>query len=263
MKTRFSGILKWLALAGFLLAAGSFYSCGLSGSNGAGLVRAEENVEPVAQEEPAAVARQETATGGNTDETAPGVVEEREEITSAAVETTGAERTADAQTIYIYICGEILHPGVYRMAEGQRIFEVVEMAGGFTELAADSWLNLAEAVYDGMKIEVPNQNQVQDEAWLAAHTAGASQTAALSGAVTSAQSAEESGAGSGSGLQKVNINTATKEQLMTLTGIGEVKAARIVQYRDENGAFRRIEDITNVPGIKDAAFQKIKDDITI
>ncbi len=50
---------------------------------------------------------------------------------------------------------------------------------------------------------------------------------------------------------------------MTLTGIGEVKAARIVQYRDENGAFRRIEDITNVPGIKDAAFQKIKDDITI
>ncbi len=172
MKTRFSGILKWLALAGFLLAAGSFYSCGLSGSNGAGLVRAEENVEPVAQEEPAAVARQETATGGNTDETAPGVVEEREEITSAAVETTGAERTADAQTIYIYICGEILHPGVYRMAEGQRIFEVVEMAGGFTELAANSWLNLAEAVYDGMKIEVPNQNQVQDEAWLAAHTAG-------------------------------------------------------------------------------------------
>ena len=63
--------------------------------------------------------------------------------------------------------------------------------------------------------------------------------------------------------EKVNINTATKDQLMTLTGIGEVRAEDIIAYRQEHGPFRQIEDIMQVSGIKEAAFAKIKDDITV
>lgn len=152
--------------------------------------------------------------------------------TSVFSETEG--ETAPPDCCYVHICGEVNAPGVYEVLEGSRIFEVVELAGGYTDRAASDYLNMAETVKDGMKLIVP---AVGEEAEL-----------------------EPFG---GSYDKKVNLNTATKEELMTLKGIGEARAADIISYRDKHGEFQSVEDIMKVPGIKDAAFQKIKDDIVV
>lgn len=160
-------------------------------------------------------------------------------LETAALETSVFSETegeaASPACCYVHICGEVNAPGVYELAEGSRIFEVVELAGGYTDQAAADYLNMAETVKDGMKLIVP---AVGEEASLQ----------------TSGGSYDD---------KKVNLNTATKEELMTLKGIGEARAADIISYREKQGEFQTVEDIMKVPGIKDAAFQKIKDDIVV
>lgn len=143
---------------------------------------------------------------------------------------------------YVHICGAVAKPGVYEVAKGQRIYQVVELAGGYTQEAATDYLNLAAEVADGMKLVVPTRKELLLES-------GESLYGTLE-----PQEAEKG---------RVNLNTATREQLMGLSGIGEARAADIIRYREEHGGFRKIEDIKKVPGIKDAAFQKIKDEITV
>lgn len=145
---------------------------------------------------------------------------------------------------YVHICGAVVRPGVYEMKSGDRIFQVLELAGGYTEDAAEEYLNLAQEVEDGMQLLVPSKADLE---------AGADRNQVLGAA----------GQGMNGGVRKVNLNTAAKAELMTLKGIGEVRAEDIVEYREKHGPFSRIEDVMNVPGIKDAAFQKIKDDITV
>lgn len=139
---------------------------------------------------------------------------------------------------YIHICGEVVSPGVYQLSEESRVFEAVEKAGGFTAQAAPEQLNMAERIRDGMKIVVLSREE--------AVTAG-----------------NQNSGETGKKDSKLNLNTASKEELMTLRGVGEAKAGDIIKYRDSHGGFKRIEDIMNISGIKDAAFQKIKDDITV
>lgn len=152
-------------------------------------------------------------------------------------ETKPAETPA---CYYVHICGEVNAPGVYEMEAGSRIFQAVEMAGGFTDTAAAEYLNMAQEVTDGMKLLVPSVEDVES-----------GQLSGLDELLPA------------SGEQKVNLNTATKEQLMTLRGIGESRAEDIIRYREETGPFRTIEEIMEISGIKDAAFQKIKEDITV
>lgn len=137
------------------------------------------------------------------------------------------------------------------------------MAGGFTDKAAEDYLNLAEPVWDGMRLEVPDQEQVPDTEW----TARTGVQAGSHGESGQPGNRADTGMLPGSrGLpssEKVNLNTATKEELMTLRGIGEARAEDIIRYREERGGFGRIEDIMEISGIKDAAFQKIKDDIIV
>lgn len=139
---------------------------------------------------------------------------------------------------YVHICGEVVFPGVYQLSKGSRVFEAVEKAGGFTQQASPEYLNMAQQIEDGMKIVVLSREEAN-----AAEDQALKQT--------------------GQKGSKINLNTAPKEELMTLRGIGEARAEDIIKYRDSHGAFKKIEDIMNVSGIKDAAFQKIKDDITI
>lgn len=139
---------------------------------------------------------------------------------------------------YVHICGEVKQPGVYELREGQRVFQAVEMAGGFTEDAAAEFLNMAQVIQDGMKLVVPSISQVENQL--------------IPQEISQSQE-----------TLKININTASKEQLMTLKGIGESRAEDIIRFREEQGNFKKIEDIMKIPGIKDAAFQKIKDDITV
>ncbi len=111
-------------------------------------------------------------------------------------------------------------------------------------------LNLAEPVTDGMKLEVPSKAQAGDPAWQAQNQ----------NALTGNRDAGNSVAGQ---HVLVNLNTASLEELMTLKGIGTSRAEDIIRYRKEAGGFTKIEDIMKVPGIKDAAFQKIKENITV
>lgn len=137
--------------------------------------------------------------------------------------------------IYVHICGEVKLPGVYEVEEGCRLYELLELAGGATEQGMPDAMNLADVLSDGQRIVIPSQEEAS---------------------VLVQQEQEEA-----QGL--ININTASVQQLMTLPGIGEAKAADIIEYRETNGSFQDITDIMKISGIKDALFQKIKGLITV
>jgi competence protein ComEA len=139
--------------------------------------------------------------------------------------------------LYIYVCGCVNTPGVFKCQEGSRVYELIEQAGGFSADADETGLNLVDVVKDGQKLYVPSKEE---------------KTVAAGGGTTTEQK-----------KPLLNINKATKEQLMTLPGIGESKANDIISYRTTNGAFKSTEDIMNVAGIKDAAYTKIKDYICV
>ncbi len=162
--------------------------------------------------------------------------EQQESLEEVSLEEE--ENVVTTEEIKVYICGEIANPGVYDMDEGDRICDIIDKAGGFTEYASTIYLNQAELIIDGQKIYVPTVEEVE---------AGAS--------LLYSSAEEEDG--------KVNLNTASKEELMTLTGIGESKAEAIIAYREDNGGFETIEDIQNISGIKEAVFSTIEDQICV
>ena len=165
----------------------------------------------------------------------------------------------DMPLVYIHVCGLVCTPGVYGLPAGSRVYEAIEAAGGFSEAAVPDYLNLAQVLEDGMKIQVPDREQAEE--WKAR---GLAQSGISAGAVSAGvQTPGGTGTGEGGAKAMVNLNTASKEELMTLRGIGESRAEDIIHYREAFGGFRSIEDIMNVSGIKDAAFEKIKDSITV
>lgn len=143
-----------------------------------------------------------------------------------------SDEQGTASLIMVHICGMVNMPGVYEVEEGSRVYEVVELAGGFAPGAAESYLNLAETVADGQKLVVPSLEEADSDRYGQAVSAG------------------------DTGL--VNINTADKEELMTLPGIGEAKALAIIAWRTEHGSFQSTEEIMQVSGIKESAYEKIK-----
>lgn len=192
----------------------------------------------------------------------------REELTE-----TEAPEQVEESTLFIHICGAVERPGVYELPVGSRIYEAVEEAGGFTQEAADDYLNLAYRLEDGWKIEIPARKSLElesegtekekggeDAEYKAAVISGiAPDTGFRTGAVAGT---EEGMAGEADdGL--VDINTAAKEELLTLPGVGESRAQSIISYREKNGGFSRIEDIMRVEGIKEGMFAKMKDKICV
>lgn len=177
-----------------------------------------------------------------------------EESASSRQETEGSLRESEEayesqapEQLYVYVCGAVNSPGVYRFAPETRVYEAVDQAGGFAPDADQEWLNQAELVTDGQKLYIYTEAETRQ-------MEEAGQTAWLT---------EAPGGGEETEQEKVNLNTADRELLMTLPGIGEAKADAIVQYRTENGPFSAVEDILQVSGIKDAVFSKIKDQITV
>ena len=160
------------------------------------------------------------------------VAEEKEEET----EDSTIEENED---IYVHVCGEVNQPGVYCLPAGSRLYEAIEAAGWLKEGAAAESLNQAQEAKDGQQIYVPSIEESLKEG--------------VSGEGEPAEGSDG----------KINLNTAAKEQLMTLTGIGEAKAAAIIRYREENGGFQSIEELMEVEGIKEGVFNKIKDQIKI
>ena len=151
------------------------------------------------------------------------------------------EEQEPAETVYVYVCGAVNAPGVYELKKDARVFEAITLAGGMTAEAAPEAVSQARTVADGEQIYVPTVREVQ------------MQGSGVEDIVTG--NADVSG--------KININTAGKEELMTLTGIGEAKAQSILDYREEHGQFGSIEDLMLIEGIKEGVFNKIKEDITI
>lgn len=139
---------------------------------------------------------------------------------------------------YVYICGAVVHPGVYQLASGSRIYEAVAMAGGLTEDASADSINQAEEVTDGQMIKILTIEEAQMT-------------------VSQTEVKEEGAEG------KVNLNTADASQLMTLPGIGASKAESIIAYREEQGGFTSVEELMNIAGIKEGVYSKIKDKITV
>lgn len=165
----------------------------------------------------------------------------------------------DMPLVYIHVCGLVCTPGVYGLPAGSRVYEAIEAAGGFSEAAVPDYLNLAQVLEDGMKIQVPDREQAEEWKALGLPQSGISAGGAPAGVQTSGRT----GTGQGGTKDRVNLNTASREELMTLRGIGESRADDIIHYREAFGGFKSIEDIMNVSGIKDAAFEKIKDSITV
>ena len=220
MKKKQSAIFKWLLLAVCLFAAGCFYSGGSRET-----------------------AKEAVSVHGNRAFQAESAPERSTETTGEYPEDTEASRENEAALCYVYVCGKVQSPGVYTLPEGARIYEAVDLAGGFTDDAEESWLNLAEPVTDGMRLEVPSKAQAKDLSW----------QAQSQHAVTGNGDAGNSAAGQ-RGL--VNLNTASLEELMTLKGIGASRAEDIIRYRKEAGGFTKIEDIMKVPASRTRPFRK-------
>lgn len=168
---------------------------------------------------------------------------------------TVSEAVVKADAGYVYVCGAVYSPGVYPVHTGMRIFEAIELAGGFLPEADDTWLNQASIVQDGQQLYVYTKEETRKL-----------RDGREAGAVQSAAGFWPDGTAEGQEKQeqdKVNLNTADVKELMTLPGIGEAKARAVVEYRKEHGAFSSIEEIRQISGIKQAVFSKIKDQITV
>ena len=171
-------------------------------------------------------------------------------------EIEGKKTSLSEEKIIVEIKGEVKKPNVYELKNGSRIYELIEEAGGPTDEADLSNINRALYLSDGQCIVIKNINDVESEE--------ANLNEFLNAEVTNSISTNSSGdKGEKNESSVININTASKETLMTLNGIGESKAQAIIDYRDEIGGFKSVDDITNVSGIGEKTLEKIKDKISI
>ena len=165
--------------------------------------------------------------------------EEAVEESEAVVTTVLAEKTEESMTldavIFVDIKGEVKKPGVYQMKAGDRVKDAIDAAGGLTAEADSQKVNLAQRVEDQMVIVVP---KVGEEA------------ETIPAGATSKEASKEG---------KVNINTATVEELKTLKGVGEKKAEAIIEYRKKNGSFKTKEDLMKVRGIGKKLFESFQE----
>ena len=155
----------------------------------------------------------------------------------------------EEEIMAVHVTGEVKNPGVVKIKEGSRIEDIIEAAGGLTENADITNVNLAYVVEDGMKIRVPSNNDENATEDYITEDSG-------KGVIMSEESSNSSNL-------IVNINTANEAELEQLPGIGPSISSKIVEYRNKNGKFKSIEDIKNVTGIGDSKFDKIKEYIKI
>ena len=213
--------------------------------------------------------REAESNAGNTDqnrevESNAGDTDQNRKAEPSAGSTDRTElsdaSSEEAKTLVVHICGAVSAPGVYELPAGSRIIDAVEAGGGFLPEADEACCNLAEEIVDGCQIYIMTKSescadgQTEKKAGIQTSPDGDMQTTDRNVRSNSAPALEN-------GL--VNLNTADVAALMTLPGIGESRAKAIISYREQHGAFAKIEDIMKISGIKQAAFSKIKDKITV
>ena len=165
-------------------------------------------------------------------------------------EETGFSIIQKSEKVVVHVIGEVNEPGVVTLEEGARIIDAINKAGGKTEEADLSKINLAYVIEDGVQIYVPRIGENRDDYI----TDDAGEGIIVESAVLKDEDSKEI---------KVNINTASLEKLQTLPGVGASTGQKIIDYRNENGKFKNIEDLKNVPGIGEAKYNSLKEYITI
>ena len=176
----------------------------------------------------------------------------KENIVNQINNVENVEKTdEELAEIAVHITGEIKKSGIVYLKEGARLVDAIKKAGGETKNADLSQVNLAYQLKDGEKIYIPNKNEKMIEYI----TQGNGNNIVLEGKDTSNNLKGEN--------NKVNINTATQDELDALPGIGVSTAQKIIEYRETNGKFNKIEDLQNVKGIGESKYSEIKDKITV
>ena len=193
-----------------------------------------------------------------------GVNEEEKSKVENGVDSEEKEDENSENKIIVHISGEVKNQGVVELEENSRVNDAIEKAGGVTENAYMKDINLAYKLEDGMKIYIPSKEEVENSK---------NNGTSVNGGVSSSNeyySYGENTNGSSNvnskkdeSNKKVNINTANKEELDTLPGIGEATADKIIEYRNKNGKFKTKEEIKEVSGIGDSKYERIKDLIEI
>lgn len=261
------GIL-WVSLCPTLWACGAqreelFLPEKESIAYGDGSYEVESDVEATEQH------REAEPNAGNTNqnreaESNAGDTDQNRKAEPSAGSTDRAElsdaSSEEEKTLVVHICGAVSAPGVYELPAGSRIIDAVEAGGGFLPEAEEACCNLAEEIVDGCQIYIMTKSescadgQTEKKAGIQTSPNSDMQTTDRNVRSNSAPALEN-------GL--VNLNTADIAALTTLPGIGESRAKAIISYREQHGAFAQIEDIMKISGIKQAAFSKIKDKITV
>jgi len=171
------------------------------------------------------------------------------------------KETKKESLFQVDIKGAINNPGIYSLKEGKRVIDVIESAGGLTANADTSVINLSKKISDEMVIiiytkeEVESFKEVKEQESIIQEKCHQKEENALTNDACITDTEKST--------TKVSINKATLEELMTINGIGETKAKEIITYREQNGPFQAIEDLTKVPGIGENTLAKIKEDITL
>ncbi len=153
--------------------------------------------------------------------------------------------------IAIHITGEVKKTGIIYLSEGSRLIDAIKEAGGETKEADLSQVNLAYQLQDGEKIYIPSKKEKIDEYII------------IGNGNNGVKEEKNSSKNSKGDNEKVNLNTATQSELDSLPGIGPSTAQKIIDYREENGKFNKIEDLQNVKGIGESKYSEIKDKVTV
>ena len=163
------------------------------------------------------------------------------------------EQPKETETCFVYVCGAVKYPGVFELPQGSRVYEAVALAGGLKKNAYAKGLNQAKQIEDGEMIEVLTVKEYKEAAGKQEpfDKDGGQQNAG------NARSVPQEADG------RMDLNTATAQELMTLNGIGEAKAANIIAYREANGGFSSVDEIMNVSGIGEGVYARIQDKITV
>lgn len=197
----------------------------------------------------------------NFDKTELGKEQEEERVNDSEDEENKEDDEVENK-ILVYVTGEINNPGVIMLNENSRIIDAINSAGGTTNNADVSKINLAYVLKDGMKVNIPNKEDLKKDSnfeYITMDSGDGKNDDLLKSDDNLSNKTEKSS----TNKSKVNINTATQTELETLPGIGPSTALKIINYRNENGKFSTIEEIKNVSGIGDSKFENIKKYITV
>ncbi len=167
--------------------------------------------------------------------------EETSLTTTAEVATDATKERAETM-IYVDIKGAVKVPGIYQLKNQQRIWDALALAGGVSEEADTAQVNYAQKVKDQMIIYVPKKGEAVAQ---------------------SLETLQESAPAQQNQEEKINLNTATEAELQTISGIGAKKAQEIIRFRDEQGPFKTVEELKNVPGIGEKTVERLKDMLTM